>query len=480
MKRNFVSPLLSVLLSCVFLSTSAQDNLGILGSSRAPVNTVLLNPSTLVDSRAFIDINLVGVGAFVRNTFAYLPRGSFRVSNPNAAVEPVFNREASPYSGYVDVFAHGPSFTFAVKGHAFGLYTGVRTVADVRGIPRSLGYYLTEGFDYSPQMGTQQSVKNLRINALSWGEIGVSYATILSRSGDMITQGGITVKRLIGLAGAGFRVDDWTYTVVDSSRIETQRFQGEYGFNDPTANGFSWNNGKGWGVDLGVMFKVRKKESSEYVPYTPCTDGDYRYRFGFSLIDVGAIRFSPPFYRNVFDENEQGEWNDFSNANPDGLEDIDSLLNAGFGNAQATSDQSKFRMMLPTAFSAQFDYNLGRQFYVFGMLTAGVPWLGRMGVQRASYIAVVPRFETKRFEVSFPLSMFEFRRLQYGAMLRLNSFIIGSDNLAFLFGGQVYGADVYISLKKTIFRHPQCKKKKMKKPEVRKRGSSEPLPCPAW
>ncbi|MEN9346895.1 MAG: hypothetical protein RLZZ77_406 [Bacteroidota bacterium] len=478
MKQKLLSIAFSL---CATLSFS-QDNLGIAGSSRAPVNTVLINPSTIVDSRAFIDINFAGASVFARNSFAYLPGGSLQFGDLANTPLPSFNRDGAPYNAYVDVMAHGPSFTFAVKQHAFGVYTGVRTVADVRGIPKSLGYYITEGFQYREQMGEQQLVRDMRTNALAWGEVGVSYATILSRSGDMITQGGITVKRLIGVAGLGLRVDNWTYTVVDSTRMETARFQGEYGFTDLNTDNFSFNNGKGWGVDLGVMFKVRKKESTSYVPYSPCTDGDYRYRFGFSILDIGGIKFTGPFYRNVFNEKDQSEWSDFEGANPQDASDLDSLMTAGFGVAQSTADQSKFRMMLPMGFSAQMDYNLGHNFYVFGIITAGAPWKGRLGVQRASYLGVVPRFEIKRFEAALPISMYEFRKPQFGLMLRLNSIIIGSDNLGWLMGQNIYGADFYLSLKKTIFRHPKCRTKspKMKQAPNRRRGPGTPVPCPAW
>ena len=40
---------------------SAQDELGIAGSTRAPVNTVYFNPASIADSRTFIDVELSGV-----------------------------------------------------------------------------------------------------------------------------------------------------------------------------------------------------------------------------------------------------------------------------------------------------------------------------------------------------------------------------------------------------------------------------------
>lgn len=461
-------------------NAQGQDNLGIAGSTRAPVNTVLTNPSSIVDSRAFIDINLVGFGVFARNNFAYLDGKTFSVASVKQIEAPLYNRKSAPYNAYADVIAHGPSATFAVKQHAFGLYTAARVVADVRGISENFGYYITEGFQYREQMGTQQNVKNLRANALGWAEVGINYGTILARSGNAILQGGVTVKRLLGVGGVGLRLDNWNYTVQDSSTIQTQIFQGEYGFNDPTQGGIK-PQGKGWGFDLGFTYKMRKSSSQGYIPHSPCTDGDYLYRIGVSLLDVGKINFNGPFYRNVFNQNEGSEWNDFQGTTADGVSDLDSLINSNFNLAQQNGKDGKFKMKLPTALSIQGDYNLGHNFYLYGVLTYGLPRLNSLGVQRASYLGIAPRWEIKRFEASLPISMYEWKQPQFGFAMRLNSIIIGSDNLlGMLFNQNIYGADIYFNLKYTIFRHGKCKTKTSKPKATKKRSGHDALPCPSW
>ncbi len=462
------------------LSSYTQDNLGIAGSTRAPVNTVLNNPSTIVDSRAFIDINLVGISAFAMNNMVYLDGKSFSLGMFDTLSSVSIKRDNAPYNAYLDFMLHGPSATFAVKQHAFGIHTSVRTIADVRGIPNSLGYYITEGFQYREQMGILHRVTDLRVNTLGWGETGISYGTIISKDVDAITQMGITAKRLFGVAGLGMRVDDWSYVVRDSSNMQTQTFHGEYGFNDPMANN-NYINGKGWGFDIGLTYKVRKNRSESYVPHDPCTDGDYRYRVGASLLDLGRINFSGPFYRNAFNQNESSEWEDFQGANANEIADIDSLLNSNFEMVKDNSDEQNFRMKLPTAVSVQMDYNLGYNFYVYGVITYGLPRKNSLGVQRASYLGIAPRWETKRFEVSIPFSLYEWQRPQLGMMLRLNSIIIGTDNLGgVLFNQDVYGADFYMSIKYTIFKHWKCKTKKGKPKTEAKRGTRTPPPCPAW
>ena len=452
-----------------------QDNLGIAGSTRAPANTVLINPSSVADSRAFLDFNLVGASVFARNNFVFIPGDQFSIRSLSDVKEVSYNRANAPFGAYADVAAHGPSLTFNVRKHAIGLYSGVRVVADVRGIPESLGYYITEGFQYREQMGKKYTVTDLRAHGLAWMEFGGSYATIISRNGDQLTLAGITAKRLVGIGGVGLRVDEWNYAVLDSNNMKTYSLRGEYGFNDPALG-----SGKGFGFDLGITFKKTGRNVASYVPFSPCTDGGYLYKIGFSLLDIGSIKFTGPFYRNVFNETEQAEWNDFSGTTAEDASDLDSLFNAGFNLSQDNADEESFRMKLPTAFSAQVDYYLGKNFYLLGIATLGLPRKNHLGVQRASYLGIVPRFEIKRFEVSVPVSMYEFRTPQVGLMLRLNSIVIGSDMIGpWIFNQDAYGADIYFSIKYTIFRSWNCRERK-ESSERNKRGSGKHIPCPTW
>jgi hypothetical protein len=470
---------LSALIVFIFLNSYlAQDNLGIAGSSRAPMNTLLINPSSIVDSRAFIDINLAGVSVFARNDFAFLDGKSFSLSMFDTMTTVPMNRDKGPYHAYADVMVQGPGASFAVKQHAFAINTGVRVVADARGLPNKLSDLINQGFQYREQMGQVQSFSNVRTNALAWGEAGLTYGTILARDGNAILQGAASIKRLFGVAGAGVRLDNWTYIVRDSTRLETQNLNGEYGFNDPTAGLL---NGKGWGFDLGFTYKVRKSNSDNYIPHSPCTDGDYLYRLGVSLLDFGRVSFNGPFYRNEFNKNESSEWENYQGTTANDIAGVDSLINSNFNLVQENSSDGRFRMKLPSAISVQLDYNLTHNFYVHGVMTYGLPRLNSLGVQRASYLGIVPRWEIKRFEVSLPVSLYEWQHPQFGLAMRLNSLIIGSDNLGgLLFNQDIYGADIYFSLKYTIFKHWKCKTKSKKAKTVVRRGNKDPLPCPSW
>jgi hypothetical protein len=470
---------IALVLLLPFLAKS-QDNLGIAGSTRAPANTVLINPSSIVDSRAFIDINLVGASIFASNNFVYMPGSNFSFRDLANTGLPGYNRKHAPYRAFVDAGVHGPSVTFAIKQHAFGLYTGARVGVSAVGIPEGLGYQLTNGFQYQPLLRQPQSVKNLRLGALGWLEAGATYGTVLARSGNLLVQGGVTVKKIWGITGIALNADSWDYTVQDSSNLITGSIKGQFGFNDIIANPPGLQNGKGWGVDVGLTFKYRKSESTEYIPNNPCTDGDYLYRFGVALLDMGSISFNAPFYSAKFATNDSALWAAYNDAQVDGLADVDSLLGRSLGIPPGAATQS-YRMMLPGAISFNIDYNLGRNFYLYGMATYGFPWKNRLGVQRGSYVGIAPRYERMRFEAALPITMADFRRPEVGLMLRLNSIIIGTDNIgALLFNGNIYGADFYVSLKWTVFRHKACRGKKEKAGLVRKRSEFDPVPCPSW
>lgn len=460
---------------------SAQDELGIAGSNWSPVNTVHLNPTNIVDSKAFLDVEVAGAYVFARNNLAYIPGTSFRLRNLSQTPLPTYRRSAAPFSAFVDATVHLPSVSFCVKQHAFALTNAVRTYASVRGLPESLSYHITNGFNYQPLQGQTQNVKNLRIAALSWMETGLTYGTIVSRSGFRIMEGAISVKRLFGIAGVGMLLDQWNYAVRDSSQLETLQLSGQYGFNDFGGANSGVFNGKGWGVNLGFTIKDRMKESEGYTPHNPCTDGDYYWKLGVSLLDLGYIRFDQPFYRNRFTQEESNQWNDFNDVKFDAVSDLDSILNVGLGVSRQTADQSKFSMMLPAALSVQYDYNFEHGFYLLTIATIGAPWKNRLGVERSSYFGVIPRYETKRFEAAVPISFYQWRAPQVGCMLRFNNLIIGSDNLGWrIFKQRIYGADFYLSLKVTLFKHPRCKQKKNKKGPTMRRGSAPPPPCPAW
>lgn len=456
----------------------AQESIGIGVSNYAPANSLLLNPSSIVDSKAFVDVHLLGVSAFVRNNLVFFPGNEVSLLQPSSfsGVDPQYNLGAGQYRAYTDLLVQGPTITATIGRHSFGLYTGFRTMADVRGIGNRSAQYVINGFQYGPYIGQETRVRNMRLTTLAWAEAGLSYGTILHQRGNDLLTGGLHVKRLFGVSGAAVRLNDWHFLVADSNTIETFSLRGAYGANEP-----GWNAGSGWGIDLGITYKKTLQGVSNYEPHLSrggCKTCDYKYKLSAALLDIGRINFDPEFYTGNISADEGETWEDFDGENPDGVNDVAQLIDDNFG-ALDQDARDRMRVWLPGALSVQVDYNLGYNFYLNGSLILGAPWRNSFGVQRAALFSATPRFETKRFELALPVSLHELRDPMIGAMVRLNSIIIGTDNLgAYLLDSDLYGADIYVHIKYTIFRAWGCRNQKNK--VRRSKSGGRVVPCASW
>ena len=110
------------------------------------------------------------------------------------------------------------------------------------------------------------------------------------------------------------------------------------------------------------------------------------------------------------------------------------------------TDQSDFRIWLPTALSAQFDYNFGHDLYVNATYVQGIR-MGSPGVKRETLLAVTPRYETPDWEVNLPLSIVDFRHPAIGLAIRIFYLVIGTEKLGtFLNLTDISGIDLYFAL----------------------------------
>jgi hypothetical protein len=453
----------------------SQDNLGIAGSNYSPANTLLINPSSIVDSKAFVDIHLAGFGVYAHNDLVYIPGRSMVTfaRNQSGIEQPGFDLNKRSYYAVADVNVQGLTVTFPVKKMAFGIYTGARSVTNAKGLPNDIAKYLAYGLQYEELMGEEVVANNLQANSLNWAEFGISLGGIVKQEGNKLVTAGLTIKRLIGVVGGSVHLDQWNFSVIDSLNMTTYDIAGEYGFNEP-----GWNTGRGWSGDIGITIKQTLQDVGNYTPHNKssgCATCDYKYKISLALLDVGRLKFDPQFYANEFDQGEEYNWEEFSSTDASEISDVDQVISDEF---QLSDPQENFRMWLPAALSAQLDYNFGNNIYLNAAFIGGLPWKNSFGVKRGSQIGLTPRYEIKRFEFALPLILHEYRYPHIGAMVRLNSIIIGSDNIGgLLFNGNTYGADFYMSVKYTIFKSWRCVSKKRPASAIGKKGTQ---PCPDW
>lgn len=472
--------------ACIVGATTvtAQERVGLANSNYAGTTGMPLNPSSMVDSKAWLDINLVGVDAFAWNNFEYFSKNDFYVwddilkGNVPSTLYRVNGKEKH---GAVNLRVDGPSFTLSQGKNAFGFHTAARLFASAEDIAEPTAIFMHEGLDYVPQREIDYTQQKMGVFATAWAEVGLSYGRIIYQQGrDMINVGG-TAKYLMGIGHMSAYLDELNHTVVSDEDWNVTNLTGQYAITEP---GFA--NGHGFGVDLGVTYKRMLTDVDDYAPHTPqsdCGTIDYRYRVGVSLLDLGGINFSRNSLIRTFD-NATTTWENYPDAEVNSIGDIDALIASQFASdAGSMRSGTRYGASLPSAVSVQFDYNLGKNFYANATWVQGFKIGKRTTGIRRSLLAITPRYEHKWFEASLPISLYDYRSPQLGLAFRFYSITIGSDNiLPFIAPLDIYSANIYASVKITLFKNPMCVKgrggKKSKNGKYRSKGSA--VDCPAF
>lgn len=443
-----------------------------------------LNPSSMVDSKAWLDINLVGVDAFAWNNFVYLSNNDFYfmrdVPNGNIAT-PRYNVNGKEKHGAINLRVDGPSFTLSHGKNAFGFHTAARTFVSFEDFLEPSAIYVYEGLDHDPQQGITYNQQQMGAYATAWAEIGLSYGRIVYQEGkDMINVGG-TAKYLMGIGHMSVHLDELNHTVVSDEDWNISNFSGQYAITEPGVA-----NGHGFAVDLGVTYKRMLEDVGDYAPHTAqsgCGTIDYKYKIGVSLLDMGGINFNKNSLIRKFN-NSTTTWENYPDAEVNGISDIDQLIASQFASDAGTmTSGTRYGVALPSAISVQFDYNIGKNFYANATWVQGFKLSKRTTGIRRSIIGITPRYENKWFEASLPISLYDYRSPQVGLAFRFYSITIGSDNiLPFFIPMDVYTGNIYASVKIMLFKNPACGKgkagKKRSKKGKYKKGSA--VDCPSF
>lgn len=469
-------------LLCIQKSLVAQEEIGYSTSNYSGIQGLFLNPAKGCDSRMFVDVNLLGLDVFVHNNYVYLARDQFylwkniQTGFPSLSIN---NREGYKRAQII-LNVTGPSAHLSVGKHSIGLITRARSYTSAK-IDLPLATHIVEGFKYGPQLARRYDLENMYANSLTWFEYGLSYGYIFQQSKYTMMSAGLNLRYLNGLNAIGIEVDKFDYEVRDDSLMEFYNFSGQIKQAIPALGA-----GKGVGIDLGFEYKHMKADASRYFPNSPrsgCKKIDYKWKAGASILDIGFIRFNRLASKQDF-ENISSSWYKYDSTGVTNYGGADSLIDSRFNAQGSITKLPAFNAWLPAAVSAQFDYNFENNLYVNATATFG-PRLGN-NVRRGSLLAIVPRYERKRFELSLPLSLWNYRYPQIGAQLRLNNmFIIGSDRIMpFVFRSNVYGLDIYFHLKFSLYRNPACNKGKGKaakgKSKTRRKGGIRTTDCPAY
>ena len=444
-----------ILLAC--LPLKAQEQLGVYTGKFAGINSVRFNPAATVNSPLQWDINLVNIGVFEENNYAFFQNtslfnllrntGDIQVATEVNPDEPLpqntilldfFDNTDRKYL-YVNSSVMGPSALFRVKDHTFGIYFQGRTVAAANRIESTLGYYNFLRQDF----GNSFVAAPFKIAGMSWSEIALNYGRKVKDYHGNELAAGATVKYLQGYDAFFFNNNTGvSLTRQQGDMLDFETANVTYGlatnYNEEENTYQFSKNGNGLAIDLGATYTIYGYD-----------DDEYKLKVGASLVDLGKISFKQNAEKHevTVDEAFTIDFNELENVdNSDEL--FEFVSQQALGDAAASQTGTQFSVWLPAAISLQADLALTKTLFVNATAVRRIR-LNGAAVERSNILSLTPRFETRWFAAFVPITLFNDRDLRMGAALRLGPLTVGSDNILSMIQTQstFTGSDVYVALK---------------------------------
>jgi outer membrane protein OmpA-like peptidoglycan-associated protein len=485
------------------LSTFAQSYLGVSSSNYAGVMGNDVNPASFVDGRFKFDLNLFSTNVNIYQNFGYFDAGKMRAAQ-NAALGKDFWWKGSfqsdnlsawsqPDSAFIDNFiVHKYNqdtkrtlgmnmnlqfdiFNFMLHVSpkiAVGFGAKIRSITNIDNMDPKLAVLAEEGLDYPNLWNIKLNEELLNINHLTWSEYGFTYSQVVMDEKEHFLKAGGKIKYMQGYTAAYMYTDNFSYDLQNKDTSQYLAGDFAYGysknFDDYLSGGI---NGMpkaaskfGLGLDLGVVYEWRPN----WEKYKYDMDGKtnlwarnmnkYKARVGFSVVDLGGLRFEKGGLSRDFSVNTTNLFNlrTFNSANSFLNFDkaIDSLVNqsTALGNTEWVANENvdqTFLMRTPAAFSIQADYHIWKWFYVnaTGMFNIISPKRATK-VKVANQMSITPSFDFAWLGVHLPLSYNEYSGFKAGVATRLGPLTVGVTDFRTLFAkGHVQGADFYLGLR---------------------------------
>lgn len=458
---------LNILLVYGFTNTAcAQDWLGTTIDNYTPVNSMLINPSAIVDQKPWLDVHIAGVGGHAANNFGYVENSRVFQFGQYENLKTNLDRNNGWLAFNSQVL--GPSASLSLGKQAIGFHTRVRGVVSANRVPIK---YAQQILEEVPGDSTVFSINNTRIKSLAWGEVGFTYGRILYQFDKDLITAGVTVNRLFGIQSATLFVDEGEMLIDDGQNILLSG-NGKYAFADP-----AFTIGGGWSTSIGFTYKRMAKDVSNYVPHGKnfqCTTLPYKWKVSASLVDIGGVRVKRNGFYNRFDENE----------NP---EDYLGVVTGGSAINGLPRDGDRYTAWLPMGVNAQFDYHYGKGLFFNALITQRLSFPSSYGPDRSNVLAVTARYEKNWLMVAVPLSLENYRSPQLGLAVRFWLLTIGTEHIVpYLIKTDFYKADIYAHLRIRFFDAPGCRTPYFKGLKGFKFGnlfrpkSDDPTSCPHW
>ncbi|MDA3615679.1 OmpA family protein [Polluticaenibacter yanchengensis] len=455
----------------------SQNFSGFNTGNYAGVTGVSLQPASIADSRYKFDINLISTDVFFSNNYVLMDKDALLRFNKNAFKN--FNTFKEKYltespSGYGNLYFANVSnrtqlplsFMASIgKKSAIALNMQSRTMMQVNNVNGNIASLAYNNFFKPEYAGLRLDASNIKVQGINWAEAGLTYAQVLFDNKKHFLKGGITAKYLGGLSSFYLNTNSLTGGVNADSSIFFEAKGVEYKHNNDVdfsnlLDGAFDPDAKSVGFDIGLEYefrgnaadrqKISKYKNQDIDNIDRRDENKYFIKIGVSLNDIGVLNFnrapsSQNFRGNVMDWRVRDEH--FNN-----IVEVNQAINS---RTEALPSRSRYKINLPTAFSAQLDIRFLRDIYVNFVAYRPVQLDKSSDAYHFTnygYYTITPRWETRFFGIYLPYTIADDNNFnlgnQLGAALRVGPVFFGSSNLGtVLIKDQLQAANLYAGLK---------------------------------
>ena len=445
MKKHF----LIITFLVINLSFAQEHFSGINISRRVGLLNASFNPAELTNISNKYEVNVFNTSLNVSNN-----KVSFGdIVNSDKNIEDLIFDGNEAANMRLDLLVNGPAFAMKNNKWAFGISTSAVAKANIIDVDVNLGDALSNS-GINSVFGTTSvsSNYNQKINAASWGEIGLTLARELYDTEKYKVSAGTNIRLLFPSSFTNFGADKFNGTIVntagDLSLTDTQTNL-NIAYSGPIADGFTDANNfndffssgiNGYAIDLGVNFKIKADDNPK----------DYRFNSGMSIKNIGSMTFksdnniSNDYALNI--SNTQFlDLNQFEGV--DNAQDIEQILLAS-GYLTKTNDQKDFTIKLPTLFTAYADLKVAKRFYVSAFTQQKLVDDSENDFSTTqNSITLTPRFSGENYEIYVPLSDNEISGFTGGFGFRVGGFFMGSGSILTAMIDDTKQADVYLGFR---------------------------------
>ena len=473
---DYTKKLLCISLLFAWLSGSAQVNEVLKASQFGGVSNVSYNPA-IADNRFLVDINLVSAGFGLENN--YIGLDCKAITHPSLFNDANFqdNHLTERVNGhakkvFLGMQIQGPlSFMFSFgknrsNKNALAFAWHVNSVLNISGVGEELArsaYYglgdkanAITGFNYQNLHNT-----NFSTVALAWIDYGVTYSRVVYDEGPHMIKVGATAKLVRGIGGGYLSSKNVDYKFRNYDTLDIYKSDFSYGHSDlvsaGTPDASSVLNGLSkvsFAADLGLIYEWRpNKEKYQYdmdcKKWWDNGVNKYKLAVGFSVIDIGRVKFAKPGNVRNYTADIQG-W-DVKNSGITSVATFDSVLHSRPANF--TADQANsFQIWLPTRFNLFLDWEIYKGLGVnLNSTISPVMAKNDNQVHYPSSVSLTPRYDWKWIGVYVPMSYNEYGNFGAGFGVRLGPLFVTSSNLITMLGGKTTAAaNIQAGVKITI------------------------------